>query len=127
MLRLMKERESISIVGDQAGRPTYARDLALATIQMLIAINKGQEIKGVYHYANIGETTWFGFAQKIKELAGFTCNLKPINTIDFPTPANRPAYSVLDTNKIASEITITIPHWETALSACVIALLKNNN
>ncbi len=126
MLRLMKERANLSIVGDQQGRPTYAKDLALATIQMLIAINKGQEIKGIYHYANTGETSWYEFAQKIKELADLKCDLKAINTIDFPTPAKRPAYSVLDTHKIESEISITIPNWEIALSECIVALLKNN-
>ena len=125
MMRLMKERASLSIVGDQKGRPTYAKDLALATIHILVAINKGQVIKGIYHYANTGETTWFGFAQKIKEIAGLTCELKSINTIDFPTPAKRPAYSVLDTNKIESHISVTIPSWEVALLECITQIVKS--
>jgi len=119
MLRLMKERASLSIVGDQQGRPTFAKDLANATIQIVRSINEGKKIKGIYHYANTGATTWFGFAEKIKALAGLKCELTSINTIDFPTPAKRPAYSILDTKKIESELSISIPNWETALAACI--------
>jgi dTDP-4-dehydrorhamnose reductase len=125
MIRLMKERDSLNIVGDQKGRPTYAKDLAFATIQVLDAINEGASIKGIYHYANTGETTWFDFAQKIKELAGLECALTPINSDQFPTPAKRPAYSVLDTQKIEKALNLHIPHWELALSDCILQL-KNN-
>ncbi len=119
MIRLMKEKESLKIVGDQKGRPTYAKDLALATIQMILAINNGKKIKGIYHYANSGETTWFGFAQKIKELTGLDCNLESITTDQFPTPAPRPLYSVLDTQKLEKELSIQIPNWEIALQECI--------
>ena len=125
MIRLMKERDSLNIVGDQKGRPTYAKDLAFASIQVLNAINAGATIKGIYHYANAGETTWFDFAQKIKELAGLDCQLTAINSDQFPTPAKRPAYSVLDTQKIEKELNLYIPHWELALSDCILQL-KNN-
>ena len=125
MIRLMKERDSLNIVGDQKGRPTYAKDLAFASIQVLKAINAGATIKGIYHYANTGETTWFDFAQKIKELAGLDCQLTAINSDQFPTPAKRPAYSVLDTQKIEKELNLDIPHWEFALSDCILQL-KNN-
>ena len=125
MIRLMKERDSLNIVGDQKGRPTYAKDLAFASIQVLNAINAGATIKGIYHYANGGETTWFDFAQKIKELAGLDCQLTAINSDQFPTPAKRPAYSVLDTQKIEKELNLHIPHWELALSDCILQL-KNN-
>jgi dTDP-4-dehydrorhamnose reductase len=125
MIRLMKERDSLNIVGDQKGRPTYAKDLAFASIQVLNAINAGATIKGIYHYANAGETTWFDFAQKIKELAGLDCQLTAINSDQFPTPAKRPAYSVLDTQKIEKELNLHIPHWELALSDCILQL-KNN-
>lgn len=125
MIRLMKERDSLNIVGDQKGRPTYAKDLAFASIQVLNAINAGATIKGIYHYANTGETTWFDFAQKIKELAGLDCQLTAINSDQFPTPAKRPAYSVLDTQKIEKELNLDIPHWEFALSDCILQL-KNN-
>jgi dTDP-4-dehydrorhamnose reductase len=125
MIRLMKERDSLNIVGDQQGRPTYARDLATASIRILNALNLGLPIKGIYHFANTGETTWFDFAQKIKELAGLECTLTPINSDQFPTPAKRPNYSVLDTQKIEKELNLHIPHWELALSDCILQL-KNN-
>lgn len=123
MMRLMKERDALNIVGDQKGRPTYAKDLAHATIQILIALNEGKQIRGIYHYANAGETTWFGFAEKIKELACLECDLKAITSDQFPTPAKRPNYSVLDTQKIEKDLGLVIPSWETALKQC-ISLLK---
>ena len=119
MMRLMKERASLNIVADQKGRPTYAKDLAMATMKMIEAMNAGKSIKGVYHYANTGETTWFDFAAKIKAIAGLDCALNPIETKDFPTPAKRPAYSVLDTSKIEEALSIAIPHWEDALISCM--------
>ncbi len=125
MMRLMKDRDSLNIVGDQRGRPTYARDLALATIKMIEFINEGKDIKGIYHYANTGETTWFGFAEKIKALAGLECDLSPIISDQFPTPAKRPAYSVLDTQKIEKDLAIQIPTWESALKACIEQLSNN--
>ena len=125
MIRLMKERDSLNIVGDQKGRPTYAKDLAFASIQILNAVNAGAIIKGIYHYANAGETTWFDFAQKIKALAGLDCQLTAINSDQFPTPAKRPAYSVLNTQKIEKDLNLHIPHWELALSDCILQL-KNN-
>jgi dTDP-4-dehydrorhamnose reductase len=119
MMRLMKERDQLNIVADQKGRPTYARDLALATMSIVEAINAGKTIKGIYHFANQGETTWYDFAATIKAIAGLTCDLQPIETKDFPTPAKRPAYSVLDTSKIEQDLAIKIPHWEDALRDCM--------
>ena len=119
MMRLMKDRDALNIVGDQKGRPTFAKDLALASIQILQSINEGKTFSGIYHYANTGETTWFGFAEKIKEYAGIECDLTAISSDQFPTPAKRPAYSVLDTQKIEKELGIEIPHWETALKQCI--------
>ena len=119
MMRLMKERAILNIVADQKGRPTYAKDLAMATMKMIEAMNAGKSIKGVYHFANTGETTWFDFAAKIKAIAGLDCALNPIETKDFPTPAKRPAYSVLDTSKIEEALSIAIPHWEDALASCM--------
>lgn len=119
MMRLMKERDALNIVGDQKGRPTYAKDLALASIKMIELLNAGKNIKGIYHYANTGETTWFGFAEKIKALAGLECDLTAITSDQFPTPAKRPSYSVLDTQKIEKDLNIQIPHWETALQECI--------
>ncbi len=122
MLRLMKERESLNIVADQKGRPTYAKDLAIATMKMVEAINAGKTIKGIYHFANQGETNWFSFATTIKAFAGLTCNIQPIETKDFPTPAKRPAYSVLDTSKIEQDLEMDIRDWEEALTACMKAI-----
>ncbi|MFM6995381.1 MAG: dTDP-4-dehydrorhamnose reductase [Sediminibacterium sp.] len=119
MLRLMKEKESLNIVADQKGRPTYARDLAKATMQMVQLLNAGMPIKGIFHYANQGETTWFDFAAKIKSIAGLSCTLNPIDSAAFPTPAKRPKYSVLSTQKIESLLNAPIPNWDDALQACI--------
>ena len=97
MLRLMKEKESINVVNDQVGSPTYAADLAQGILQ--IAILK-QNAEGIYHYSNNGEISWFEFATAIKEISGSSCAVNPIQTSDYPTPAKRPAYSVFDKEKI---------------------------
>jgi dTDP-4-dehydrorhamnose reductase len=119
MMRLMKDKDALNVVGDQKGRPTFAKDLALATIQIIESINAGKDIKGIYHYANTGETTWFGFAEKIKALAELECKLTSITSEEFPTTAKRPNYSVLNTQKIEKELDLQIPHWETALKQCI--------
>jgi dTDP-4-dehydrorhamnose reductase len=124
MLRLMKERDQLKIVADQKGRPTYAKDLALATMKMIEAMNAGKTVKGIYHFANGGEMTWFDFAATIKAIAGLTCDIQPIETKDFPTPAKRPAYSVLDTSKIEQDVEVDIRHWEDALKECMNHLSK---
>ena len=119
MMRLMKERDQLNIVADQKGRPTYAKDLAMATMKIIEALHAGKTIKGIYHFANQGETTWYDFAAKIKAIAGLTCDLQPIETKDFPTPAKRPAYSVLDTSRLEEALSLSIPHWEDALTSCM--------
>jgi dTDP-4-dehydrorhamnose reductase len=118
MIRLMKERATLNVVSDQIGRPTYAKDLAIATLKIINEVSGGKKIHGVYHYANKGVTSWFEFAQQIKKNAGLSCKLNPINTTQFPTPAKRPAYSVLDTQKMETAINIDIPSWESSLFAC---------
>ena len=118
MIRLMKERATLNVVSDQIGRPTYAKDLAIATLKIIDEVNGGKKIHGVYHYANKGVTSWFEFAQQIKKNAGLSCELIPIYTAQFPTPAKRPAYSVLDTQKMETAINIEIPSWEESLLAC---------
>ena len=125
MMRLMKERENLNIVADQKGRPTYAKDLANATMQMIEVMNAGKTMNGVYHFANTGETTWYDFAAKIKANAGLDCTLNPIETKDFPTPAKRPSYSVLDTSKIEEALSLSIPHWEDALASCMKEISAN--
>ena len=118
MIRLMKERATLNVVSDQIGRPTFAKDLAIATLKIIDEVNGGKKIHGVYHYANKGVTSWFEFAQQIKKNAGLSCELIPIYTAQFPTPAKRPAYSVLDTQKMETAINIEIPSWEESLLAC---------
>lgn len=122
MLRLMKEKENLNIVADQKGRPTYARDLAKATLELIQAMHHGKSVTGILHFANQGATTWFDFAAKIKQLAGLTCALNPIDSAAFPTPAKRPAYSVLDTGAIEAILPYPIPNWEDALEECIQGL-----
>lgn len=123
MLRLMKEKESLNIVADQKGRPTYAKDLALATMQIVESLNAGKGVSGIFHFANSGETTWFDFAAKIKAIAGLSCSLNPIDSAAFPTPAKRPNYSVLDTADIEAILPSSIRNWEVSLKECMAALI----
>lgn len=97
MLRLMSERESLGVVNDQVGSPTYAADLAQV---IMTIIDSGQWASGIYHYSNAGEISWYDFANDIKEIGGKTCDIKGIPASSYPTPAERPAYSLLDKSKI---------------------------
>ena len=120
MLRLGREKDQIGVIFDQIGTPTYARDLAVA---IFAAIEKGV-VPGIYHFSNEGVASWYDFTLAIHRLAGIeSCRVRPIHTTDYPTPATRPHYSVLDKSKIKSVYGIEIPHWETSLAECV-ALLK---
>ena len=116
MLRLGKERDSLNVIFDQVGTPTYARDLAAA---ILIAVDKGV-IPGIYHFSNEGVISWYDFTKAIHRIAGITdCDVKPIHTAEYPTPAERPHYSVLDKTKIKKTYDITIPYWEESLKSCI--------
>ena len=127
MLRLMNEKEVLTIVNDQHGTPTYTRDLAEAITIILDNAEGGEWKKGIYHFSNLGETTWFGFAQKIKQLFNIEgCELKPIPTKDYPTAAVRPLYTVLDKSKIQNTFHFTIPHWEVSLEKFLNKLRKDN-
>lgn len=114
MLRLGRERDSLSIVSDQIGSPTYAADLAAAAIQL--AESKAKP--GIYNFANSGVASWYDFAHAVFELSGTKCELKPIRTEQYPTPAKRPSYSVLDTKKIAQVVGVPT-NWRVALGACL--------
>ena len=122
MLRLMKEKESISVVEDQHGCPTYANDLARAVMQIIEQENK----PGIYNYCNAGAISWYQFAEAIREISKLNCKVNPIPTSAYPTPAKRPAYSVLDTNKIRNTFNIQIPNWKDSLINCM-ELLKDNS
>lgn len=119
MLRLMKERESLNVVNDQLGSPTYAADLANAILQI---INSGNWQPGIYHYSNTGVISWYQFAVAIKELAGLNCTVNPIPTSAYPTPAKRPAYSVFNKEKIQSTYKLHIPDWKDSLKICLTKL-----
>ncbi|HEY0678678.1 MAG TPA: dTDP-4-dehydrorhamnose reductase [Chitinophagaceae bacterium] len=121
MIRLMKERESINVVHDQVGSPTYAADLA-AAIMHIIKTSGSSEEKGIFHYSNEGEISWYEFALAIKELTGSNCQVNPIPSSQFPTPAKRPQYSLLDKSKISSTFGLQIPHWKSSLEACISKL-----
>lgn len=116
MIRLMQERSSINVVQDQQGSPTWAHDLAGAIMDI---INHPGWQPGIYHYCDDGVTNWFAFATAIKELLGSTCAVQPITTDQYPTPAKRPAYSVLDTGKIRKTFGLIPPPWQQSLSACL--------
>jgi dTDP-4-dehydrorhamnose reductase len=112
MLRLAKEKESLSVVNDQIGSPTNALDLAAVLIEIL---KSRSENYGIYHFSNKGFTSWYGFAKKIFEVNHVSIDLKGISTSEYPTLAKRPKYSVLDTSKIEKEFNISIKSWEEAL------------
>ena len=102
-MRLMTERAHLGVVDDQQGSPTYAADLAQVIMNI---INSGSWKAGIYHYSNEGIITWYQFATSIKEIIGSGCDIKPIRTIDFPTPAKRPSYSGLDKSKIKFDLRV---------------------
>lgn len=122
MLRLQSERSSLSVVSEQVGCPTYARDLARCILHL---IERGTpETSELYHYSNDGACSWYEFAQAIAQISGSRCHIQPCATEDYPTPAPRPKYSVLDTSKIRSTLPAPIPHWQTSLKDCLTLLLN---
>ena len=117
MQQLMQEKESLNVVFDQTGTPTYAPDLAAAIFAILQ--HPGEENGGVYHYSNEGVASWYDFAIAIKALTGSSCAINPVTSDQYPTPAERPAYSVLNKGKIKSTFGITIPYWKDSLAVCL--------
>ena len=119
MIRLGKEKPELGVIFDQIGTPTYARDLAIAIFS---AIN--QDINpGVYHFSNEGVISWYDFTKAIHRIAGITtCHVRPLHTAEYPTPAKRPHYSVLDKTKIKTVYGLEIPYWEDSLRECILLL-----
>jgi dTDP-4-dehydrorhamnose reductase len=116
MLRLGRERDTLSVVNDRVGCPTWARDLARAILQIAEALPRTPSPWGTYHCSNQGQTTWYGFAEAIFELAPQALalrvqNVHPISTEDYPTPAARPPYSVLNCARIHRSFGISLPPW----------------
>ena len=124
MLRLGRERESLSVVNDQSGCPTWANDLAGAILQIAATLPRTPSPWGTYHCCNAGETTWYGFAEAIFELAPSSLglrvqNLRPIPTEDYPTPADRPCYAVLNCTRIHETFGISLPPWRESLKTAL--------
>ena len=113
MLRLSKERDSISVVNDQIGTPTNAVDLAEVLVKIILSESKAY---GIYHFSNEGEASWFDFAKEIFRIGEIKIDLNAIGTSEFPTPAKRPQYSVLDKSKIKKTFGISVRNWQESLS-----------
>ena len=121
MIRLGKEKTELGVIFDQIDTPTYARDLAVA---IMTAVEKGI-IPGIYHFSNEGVTSWYDFTKAIHRIAGISgCHVRPIHTEEYPTPARRPHYSVLDKTKIKATYNIEVPYWEESLAECISKLDK---
>jgi len=118
MLRLGKERDSLNVVSDQIGTPTYARDLAYAILTIIENLNKNDK-PGIYHYSNEGVCSWYDFAFEIMQMTILCCKVNPIPTAEFPTKAKRPGFSLLDKSKIKSTFAIEIPYWKESLASCI--------
>ncbi|TLP80748.1 dTDP-4-dehydrorhamnose reductase [Maribacter sp. ACAM166] len=122
MLKLGTERDSLNVVTDQIGTPTYAGDLAKT---IMTIIEKEKPKYGTYHYSNEGAASWYDFAKAIFDISGVKVMLSPIKTEAYPTPAVRPSYSVMDKSKIKEELKITIPYWRDSLRVCLKRLEEN--
>jgi dTDP-4-dehydrorhamnose reductase len=128
MLRLGRERDQLGVVSDQVGTPTYALDLAKAVLDILqIGANDTKRfVTGIYHFSNEGVASWFDFTKAIFELTPeMTCQVNPIDTLSYPTPATRPAYSVLNKSKIKTTFALDIPYWRDSLKLCLIKLQED--
>lgn len=123
MQRLFRERPLVRVVDDQIGSPTWSRHLADVTAQLLSQLWRDDfDLRGrggVYHVCGAGHTSWYGFARAIWELSGASCQLGPIPTSEYPTPARRPAYSVLDTSKLWRTFGLRLPPWRESLELCL--------
>lgn len=126
ILRLAKQKEELSVIFDQIGTPTYARDLAKTCLEILcggISVNISKN-GNLYHYSNEGVASWYDFAISIMKIGGKNCKVKPIQTKDYPTLAKRPQYSVLNKSKIKTDFKIEIPHWRDSLKDCIEKMIN---
>ena len=128
MIKLGEERDELKVVFDQVGTPTYAGDLARAILTIILKTSRNElEWKpGIYHYTNEGVCSWYDFAKAIHEISGIQCNVHPIISEEYPTPAKRPPYSVLNKSKIKRIFELEIPYWRDSLNKCINEL-KNKN
>lgn len=121
MLRLMKEKNEINVVNDQIGSPTYAFDLADTILKIIVNCQSSIDNfrSGIYNFSNEGIISWYDFSVAIKELTGSSCKINPITTSQYPTPAKRPQYSVLDKIKIQETFDIKLKDWKESLAVCL--------
>lgn len=119
MLRLLREKESINVVSDQYGCPTYAADLAEAITTIVEKQNEGYSQPGIFNYCNAGVISWYEFAKAIKKYIKSKCTINPITTSQYPVAAKRPQYSVLDTTKIKATYGVAVPNWKDSLHTCL--------
>ena len=122
MLRLGSERENLRVVYDQVGSPTYALDLARAIMKI---VETDKWVPGVYHFTNEGVCSWYDFTVAIHGLAGIECDVEPVRSEQYPTPTERPHYSVLDKQKIKETYGVAVPHWHDGLQRCLKNMLNN--
>ena len=122
MLRLGKEKEELGVIFDQIGTPTYAKDLALTILNIIPQIDN-QKVE-IYNYSNEGVLSWYDFAKEIMKMAKLNCKIKAIETYQYPTPAKRPHFSLLNKSKIKSKFNLKIPYWKDGLDDCLKRLNK---
>jgi len=120
MLRLGNEKESLGVIYDQIGTPTYAKDLAKAILDILPHINNN--VVEIYHYTNEGDVSWYDFAKEIMKMAKLDCQIYPIESSEYPTPALRPHYSLLNKAKIKKAFNLSIPFWKESLRECLVKM-----
>ena len=124
MQKLTAEKDSLRVVFDQVGTPTYAGDLADAITRIIETGQLGKQ--GIYHFSNEGVCSWYDFAREICELSGNTCNIQPCHSDEFPSKVKRPHFSVLDKTKIKDTFGIEVPYWKDSLKKCIRELAANN-
>lgn len=117
MLRLGKEKEELGVIFDQVGTPTYAKDLAITILDIIPQIDN-QKVE-IYNYSNEGVLSWYDFAKEIMKMAKLNCKINPIETYQYPTPAKRPHFSLLNKSKIKSKFNLEIPYWKDGLDDCL--------
>ncbi|AJI54844.1 dTDP-4-dehydrorhamnose reductase [Francisella philomiragia] len=131
MLRLGREKDTLGVIYDQVGTPTYAKDLAKAILDILSQVDSrvkhenDNEVVEIYNYSNEGVTSWYDFAKEIMSIAKIECQVNPIETVDYPTPAKRPHYSLLNKKKIKQDFGLSIPYWKNSLQDCIYRILND--
>ncbi|MBL0742207.1 dTDP-4-dehydrorhamnose reductase [Chryseolinea lacunae] len=117
---LASQRETLGVVSDQIGTPTYAYDLASAILQIVAAVHEGRaDEPGIYHFTNEGVTSWYDFAYFLVQESKLNCKVQPISTAQYKTAAVRPKFSLLDKSKIKATFAVQIPHWSESLRICI--------